>query len=570
MSMTVKLLSSLEKVRSMKDLETPELTEVRLFRGEHFAFQVGCYSEVTSFLSISAEVKPEREMNPAGNAAETSTELSFAIYKVQAVSMDLPAYADHDEDILTDVPGPMPDLLTPAEEGWSMKVCDNIPAGAYWLDTVVPKDLIPGTYTVTITLDVATSWQEAPERIVKELRVTVLSDVLPEQSVLFTEWFHVDCIAERFHTGVYTEAHWNMIEKYMRAAVCNGINMILVPAFTPPLDTMPGTHRLMTQLVGIEKAGENYRFDFAKMDRYMDLALSCGLSYFEISHLFSQWGAKYAPNIEVTENGEKTMMFGWHVESTSPEYRAFLEQFLNALTSHLEARGLLEKCWFHISDEPGTDALEMYRTLQKFVKPLLKGRPIMDALSNVEFSKEDLIDCPVTATNHIEPFLEEGYENQWAYVCCGQYKKVGNRFLGMPQYRNRIIGIQLFKFDIKGFLQWGFNFYRSQLSVYEIDPYVSTSADGSFPSGDAFIVYPGADGPLNSMRGLVFRDALQDVDILKLASEKLGREYVLRVIDEEAGCEVRFDTYPRESGYILRLMERLKKEIYNKVDLNDK
>ena len=72
------------------------------------------------------------------------------------------------------------------------------------------------------------------------------------------------------------------------------------------------------------------------------------------------------------------------------------------------------------------------------------------------------------------------------------------------------------------------------------------------------------------MRGLVFRDALQDVDILKLASEKLGREYVLRVIDEEAGCEVRFDTYPRESGYILRLMERLKKEIYNKVDLNDK
>ena len=37
-----------------------------------------------------------------------------------------------------------------------------------------------------------------------------------------------------------------------------------------------------------------------------------------------------------------------------------------------------------------------------------------------------------------------------AYYCCGEYKAVGNRFLAFPEYRNRILGVQLFKFDIKG------------------------------------------------------------------------------------------------------------------------
>ncbi len=561
MSTTVKLLSSLEKVRNVDDLSADELTEVRLFKGEHLAFQVACFTEENTFLSVKAEVKECKGAKAVEDAAIEAA-LPIDIYTVRSVPMDYPAYENHDEDILTDVPGLMPDLLVPAGSSWSMKL--NRTAGAWWLDLTVPKVFPEGDYAVRITVSATNgSWSEVQEEVRKELRLTVLPDTLPEQSVLFTEWFHVDCIAEKHHTGVYTDAHWEMIGKYMKAAVCNGINMILVPAFTPPLDTMRGTHRLMTQLVRIEKCGEAYRFDFALLDRYMDLALSRGIRFFEISHLFSQWGAEFAPNIEVTENGEKTMLFGWHTRSTSAEYLLFLTQYLDALTDHLFARGLLEKCWFHISDEPNKEALDMYRMLQKTVKPHLKGRPIMDALSDVEFSREGLIDCPVTATNHIEPFLSEGFENQWAYVCCGQHLKVGNRFLCMPQYRNRILGVQMFKFDIKGFLQWGFNFYRSQYSVYEIDPYLTTSADGAFPSGDAFIVYPGPDGPLYSMRGLVFKDALQDVDIFKLATEKLGRDHVLRLIDEEAGDAVRFDTYPRESGYVLRLIDRLKKEIYN-------
>lgn len=195
-----------------------------------------------------------------------------------------------------------------------------------------------------------------------------------------------------------------------------------------------------------------------------------------------------APNIYVRVDGREEHLFGWHTPAQSEAYQAFLKQLLPAMLDFLTEKGVLEDSFFHISDEPRLDHLETYRALWRFVKPMLRGRPIMDAISNVDFYKHGLIDIPVSATDHIEPFLREPVENQWAYYCCGEYKAVGNRFLAFPEYRNRILGVQLFKFGIKGFLQWGYNFYHTDRSLYVIDPYLTSSSDGMVPSGDPFSV----------------------------------------------------------------------------------
>ena len=47
--------------------------------------------------------------------------------------------------------------------------------------------------------------------------------------------------------------------------------MILTPIFTPPLDTAVGGERTTTQLVGIKTDGDAYCFDFAKLDRWVEL-----------------------------------------------------------------------------------------------------------------------------------------------------------------------------------------------------------------------------------------------------------------------------------------------------------
>ena len=35
-----------------------------------------------------------------------------------------------------------------------------------------------------------------------------------------------------------------------------------------------------------------YRFDFSELKRWIDLCKKCGIEYYEMSHLFSQWGAR--------------------------------------------------------------------------------------------------------------------------------------------------------------------------------------------------------------------------------------------------------------------------------------
>ena len=134
--------------------------------------------------------------------------------------------------------------------------------------------------------------------------------------------------------------------------------------------------------------------------------------------------------------------------------------------------------------------------------------------------------------------------------CCSQFKEVGNRFFAQPSYRNRILGLQLYKYGIEGFLHWGFNFYNSRLSLKKISPYITSSAEKGFPSGDAFSVYPTEAGPVPSLRALIFREALEDIEVCRVLEGIIGREAVVELIDREAGQPLTFRSYPRNSDYI--------------------
>ena len=50
----------------------------------------------------------------------------------------------------------------------------------------------------------------------------------------------------------------------------------------------------------------------------------------------------------------------------------------------------------------------------------------------------------------------------------------------MPGNRTRIIGMQIYRYDLDGFLHWGYNFYNSEYSLYPIDPYRCTDAGENF------------------------------------------------------------------------------------------
>ena len=105
------------------------------------------------------------------------------------------------------------------------------------------------------------------------------------------------------------------------------------------------------------------------------------------------------------------------------------------------------------------------------------------------------------------------------------------------------------------------NFYNCCVSKYPVNPYVTTSGDKAFPSGDPFILYPGRDSVYGSIRGQVTYEAVQDMDICYALEQYAGREAVTAMIDRAAGYEIRFDHYPKTKEFL----ENLRAEMVEKI-----
>ncbi|MBO5369342.1 MAG: DUF4091 domain-containing protein, partial [Clostridia bacterium] len=108
-------------------------------------------------------------------------------------------------------------------------------------------------------------------------------------------------------------------------------------------------------------------------------------------------------------------------------------------------------------------------------------------------------------------------------------------------------------------------YYNSRISLYPINPYSTTSADGSFPSGDPFILYPSKDGAYNSIRGKVIYEAIEDMKICSTLEKYIGRDAVVELIDSMAGEELKFDKYPSGAEYLQTLRNKMTEMIKNNI-----
>jgi len=527
-----KAVSSLEKVlltNKLEDFET--VTVLKAARGERVSFQIVAEDPVVPgvkrALAMFVSVRTKLYKYLKG-------------FHVEQVPCAMPVYEErYSGDYITDKPGLLPDVLVPLKK--QKYYTQPYSLANFWFTAELPTDLEPGSYPVYISLKGDEDGKTAKVKVVIE----VVDAVLPESDLRYTQWFHCDSIASYFGVKMGSERHWKLIERFMETAVHTGVNMLLTPIFTPPLDTAIGTYRPTMQLVDVEKKGESYTFDFTLLERWVRLAQKYGIEYFEMAHLFTQWGACATPKIEATVDGVKKRIFGWDVASDSEEYAAFLRRFLPALVAELDRLGIKDKCYFHISDEPVKGANRPdyvnYKKAKELVRPLLGGCRIMDALSHVDFFDEGLVECPVPNNYAVDTFLERQLPERWCYYCCGQGLKVSNRFIAMPSSRTRVMGLQLYMHDMDGFLHWGFNFYFSRHAEFPIDPYRVTDGIHAWPAGDPFTVYPYESGAIESLRAVSFYEGLQDRMLLKALEVKLGKEAVRAMVTEMAGCGVAFN-----------------------------
>ncbi len=548
MSILIKAVSAMEKCFMEDDFESKRpISRGEALLGEEFSFEVIYTSD-----DPAHHPKALFRLNVVSPLRDWIT-----VRTVEQVPVRFPVYRWVDDgNYLKTTPGLYPDLLQPLNPNGDVMVTYG-ELKALWVTVKVPKDAEPGDYPVCVRFESGETAYAA------EVRLHVIAAELPKQKMIVTNWFHCDCIANYYDLETFSPKHCEYIGKFMRAAVENGINAILMPVFTPPLDTAVGGERRTTQLVDVAKTDDGWEFGFERAEQWVRLAKAVGVEYFEISHFYTQWGAKHAPKIMGWERGEYRRLFGWETDATSPEYRDFLRAFLKAFLAKMKELGVEDRCLFHISDEPGLDDLESYRAAREQIADLLEGHVVMDALSNFELYKTGACTTPIPSNNHIDPFIEAGVPDLWTYYCCGQAVDVSNRFIAMPMQRTRVIGTQFWKYGIAGFLQWGFNFYNSQGSVRPLNPFQITDGEYFFPAGDGFVVYPGPCGePWETLHLKAFTMALQDRRAMDLAEKLAGRDAVLAVLEREG--EVTFSKYPHSMEW----MEETRAEINALIEKN--
>ena len=543
----MKLVSSLEKVFLKKEPQDAALN-VQGFRNEVISFQAAYTMDDPVMTRMYAELE-----------IDSPIQQYVHVRQVEHVAVRYAAPMDSDDNFLSKEPGLYPDLLR--EMGPHTLRVRNGQWDTLWVEIDPAGALEAGEYPVTLRLKA-----EDGTTVEKTQMVTVLDAMLPAQKLIHTKWLHCDCLADYYDLKIFSEEHWQIIERFIRKAVSGGINTILAPIHTPPLDTRVGSERPTTQLVDVYVENSKYRFETEKLHRWIAMCKKCGVEYYEMAHLYTQWGAKHAPKIMAWVDGKYQKIFGWETDATGDAYRAFLEAYIPAVQQVLIEEDIADRTAWHISDEPGAAHLEDYRAAREQVRELLKDCFIMDALSSYDFYQQGIVDHPVVANNHIAKFIEEKTPDLWTYYCCSQYKLVSNMFIAMPSARNRILAVQLFKYDIKGFLQWGYNFYNAQYSDHVINPYLVNDGDGFVPAGDTFQVYPGADGyPEESIRMAVTRDAMQDLRAFELLASLTDRAFVNALIDEGLEKEITFSEYPREKEYQIELRQKVNAAIMERV-----
>lgn len=384
------------------------------------------------------------------------------------------------------------------------------------------------------------------------VQVSVFDVEIPGEDFQVTNWFGQESIC-RFH-GVTQgeEAFYEMVRKYARA-----MRRARQTMFYLELDE---------QCV---KERSPYSFDFTYLQRTIEIFFEEGMKTLEIGPVLSRGRLKDGMPDMYTDSFK--CMAADEVPLDSMEGYCITVEFIKSLAEFLEKNGWDEKVVVHIHDEPDVhykdeQTLEsrkrQYFQTVSILKKYLPYSKVIEAVKTTEFRGGVDIWVPVSSSfeEEKEDFLKlrDLGEDIWNYVCCVPEGNWLNRFLDEAVIHSRLMFWGFEKYGLSGYLHWGFNQFQLGMNPFEGTSCPNHTGIGTnFPCGDAFIVYPGTDGPWYSMRLEAQRRGVEDLELLRLLKEKNPKLHD-RLIDQ---VFVNNYTYVDECGNFENLYEQLLKAV---------
>lgn len=419
-------------------------------------------------------------------------------------------------------PGLAPDPLFPTSEIGASPFTTR----SFWITLNIPAEMQPSNYKLKIILSSESTYKNNTLRVLKDSKKEIFElpleldvakmVVKPRENFHVTHWVRGEATWNYYKTEMFDEKWWQLSKAQLLDLLDHGTDVVYVPVlfFLKPIFKRP-----CQLLIVDEPSPGKYVFDWTLVERFIKMCKEIGYTKFEWTTLWVYWGVEHPTRVYKKVNGKHELLWDPNISAFSEIYLNFLRQFLPQFHSFLLKQDVLKGSYFHLSDEPDARHIANYRQAKQVLNELAPWmHPLMDALSNIKYGREKLVDIPIPKVDAASEFIAEKIPH-WVYYCQTPQGSFLNRFFDTPLAKIRMAGFLFYHLKAEGFLHWGYNYWNKLETEEVLDPFCHADAGvyPEIPFGDPFVVYPGPDGPISSIRWEVFAEALQDFAILQTA-----------------------------------------------------
>ncbi|QGH68774.1 glycoside hydrolase domain-containing protein [Pseudactinotalea sp. HY158] len=472
----------------------PEATVLRMqaAAGEHVSSQLAV-SAFDGLEQVSAHVSDLS--SPAGTIPAAATRVRFPSYIPDLVAG-----------------GVVADPLTEAASV-------DVPAGrnqGIWFTTLVPAGTAPGGYTGTVTVTSA-----GGELGTWPVRIDVADMALrpvDERPFTLDMWAHPDAVADHLGLEPWSAEHLSALTPYLQDLADHGQRIVDVAIVDDPWlissggEWVPQTQSHYRSSIEWRWDGEEWSFDYDAFDGYVDLNASVGIS--DAIHVFAmlQFRDREVLTYTDTRTGERTQEV---VDRSGDRYRGAWGAFLTDFQSHLEARGWFERTRLAFDERPVAIMNQAFAVIDD-VAPAWRDKVALAANSLAEADIADFISFNYSFLDNVpDDLIAQRVEAGEPTLFYTYYDPVRpNTVTASPPVSTRSLGWIVEQRGLDGYLRWTYNSWPAD--VYSDPAY-------RYGQGDEYIVYPGEDGPISSIRWENFRTGQEDAEVLDQAAALGGR-----------------------------------------------
>jgi hypothetical protein len=396
-----------------------------------------------------------------------------------------------------------------------------------WLSINLPPDTEPGWYNGYCFVSTINS------KLKLQVKIHVQKQLLPppkDWKYRLDLWQNPWVIAWKNHIEPWSPEHKALLKKHLQLYADAGGKYITTYAVHSPW--ADNSYMIEGGMIEwIKKQDGSWTFDYSVFDTYVELAMQVGITKAITIYTAVPWGGRFRYKEESSGN--------YMYENWLPESKNFSDHwniFLTDLKTHLLKKEWFQKTYIGINENEMSQTLAAIKVIKKHSeswKITYAGnwhRELDSLLSDYSFLYGNEPSIP-----ELKQRAKRGATSTF-YVCCNPAKP--NNFVFSPPVEGEWISWYSAARGYDGFLRWAYD-------AWPEDP-ERDARFGSWPAGDCFLVYPGAN---SCIRFEKLREGIADFEKIRILRERAAQSADKKVKDLWRAFDQHLDLFINEHDF---------------------